>query len=90
MENLQDFVMWSYIRQAWWKLMREHDCKCSNPCKKSIVILKSLQKSVSGKCLEILNGEYVCKEDIRELNFKGFYLLRIQFNKTKNFYFVLV
>ena len=34
MENLENFVTWSDIRQAWWKLMREHDngCKSSNPC----------------------------------------------------------
>ena len=52
--------------------------------KQSVIILKSLKKDVFGKHLQILNGEYVGKGDVRELNFKGFYLIKTLLDKQKN------
>ena len=38
--------MWPDIRQAWWKLMREHDecCKLSNPCETKCYYIEELEK----------------------------------------------
>ena len=51
MGNLQNFVTWSDIRQAWWKLMREHDecCKLSNPCKTKHYYTEELEKKCFGE-----------------------------------------